>query len=231
MILGLDTTTEHLHLALVGAHGTWTRLVTVDRGASASVKLLPALDGLLKEAGASQSDLTGVCACVGPGGFTSLRLGVATAEGLAVAGLPTWGFSAFALRAEALRAAGLDGLFWILLDGQRQEAFHQQWAAAPLSPAGKTPIPALGGLLRDDPWWAPEAVVPKLRDHLASAPLPLANEGEAMLLGLVSLCRQLPQGEPESPLHPFYLRETDAELNFPNLSAHLSDAHRQGIAR
>ena len=231
MILGLDTTTEHLHLALVGGQGTWTRRVTVDRGASASVKLLPAMAGLLKEAGAVMADLTGVCACVGPGGFTSLRLGVATAEGLAVTGLPTWGFSAFALRAEALKVAGTKGSFWILLDGQRQEAFHQKWELDPLTDASKRPMADLEGLIGDEPWWAPEAVVPKLRTHLASEPLSLPDEGEVMLSGLVNLCGRLPFSEPEVPLHPFYLRETDAELNFPNLSAHLSEAHRRGIAR
>jgi tRNA threonylcarbamoyladenosine biosynthesis protein TsaB len=231
MILGLDTTTENLHLALVAEPRAWTRRVTVDRGASASVTLLPAIEVLLAEAGATPSDLTGVCACVGPGGFTSLRLGVATAEGLAVTGLPTWGFSAFALRAETLRAAGLDGQVWILLDGQRGEGFHQLWRKGPLTEAGKAPFPHLATLIGRDPWWAPESQIPKIAPHLATPPLLLGVEGEATLAGLVRLCRRLPQGPPESPLHPFYLRETDAELNFPNLSAHLSDAHRKGIAR
>lgn len=231
MILGLDTTTEHLHLALVSENSAWTRRVGVDRAASASVRLLPAVDDLLGAAGATRRDLRGVCACVGPGGFTSLRLGVATAEGLAVTGLPTWGFSAFAFRAEALRAAGVEGPFWILLDGQRSEAFHQKWHEGPLSAAGKTPLAEVGALVGQDPWWSPETVVAKGLPHLRTASLSLADEGEAMLSGLVRLCRRLPQGEPEVPLHPFYLRETDAELNFPDLSAHLSDAHRRGIAR
>lgn len=231
MILGLDTTTEHLHLALVSEGRAWTRRVGVDRGASASVRLLPALDDLLAEAGAARRDLSGVCACVGPGGFTSLRLGVATAEGLAVTGLPTWGFSAFALRAEALRTGGIAEAAWILLDGQRNEGFHQKWTDQPVSEAGKTPMAALGALVGGDAWWAPESVVPKLAPHLTSAPLALPDEGEAMLAGLVSLCGRLPRGTPESPLHPFYLRETDAELNFPDLSAHLTEAHRRGVAR
>lgn len=231
MILGLDTTSEHLHLALVTEPRAWTRRVTVGRGASASVNLLPALGALLEGAGATPRDLTGVCACVGPGGFTSLRLGVATAEGLAVTGLPTWGFSAFALRAEALRGAGQDGSLWILLDGQRSEGFHQRWGADPLTAAGKAPFHQLGALIEGEAWWAPESVVPKLASHLQTPPLLLEDEGEATLAGLVRLCRRLPEGTPESPLHPFYLRETDAELNFPERSAHLSDAHRRGISR
>ena len=63
--------------------------VAVGIGKSHSLTLLPALDALVKEAGASPADLTGICACVGPGGFTSLRIGVATADGLGAAFVAT----------------------------------------------------------------------------------------------------------------------------------------------
>ena len=129
MLLALDTTTEILHLALIRGDRAWTRRVAAGPGRGHSERLIPALDGLLAEAGGKPADLTGVAACVGPGGFTSLRIGVATAEGLGLTGLPTWGFSAFAFRAEALRQAGVAGPVWILLDGQRGEAVHQRWAA------------------------------------------------------------------------------------------------------
>ena len=62
-------------------------------------------------------------------------------------------------------------------------------------------------------------------------PLVLTDEPEATLAGLADLCRSLPLGPPESPLVPFYLRETDAELNFPEASGHLSEALRRGQAR
>jgi len=57
--------------------------------------------------------------------------------------------------------------------------------------------------------------------------LPLAP----VLAGLAALCQERPLGPPEAPLVPFYLRETDAELNFPEASAHLSEALRRGQAR
>ena len=196
MILGLDSTTERLHLALVAGATAWTRRIVGGLGHSHSQSLLPALNELLAEAQRTPRDLRGVVACVGPGGFTSLRIGVATAEGLALTGLPTWGFSAFELRARALRRAGHGGPIWILLDGQRNEAFAGKAAAA----AGSTP-------------------------------LALADEGAATLAGLTELCRELPSRPPESPLVPFYLRETDAEVNFPEASRHLPDALRRGQAR
>jgi len=150
MLLGLDTTTERLHLALVDGARSWTRCLPVEIGRSHSSALLPGLDGLLREAGVTPRDLEGCIVCVGPGGFTSLRIGVATAEGLALTGLPTWGFSAFELRARALRCAGLLDPVWILLDGQRGEAFAQKWGTEGLTPAVKQPLSGLAALLGGD---------------------------------------------------------------------------------
>lgn len=231
MLLALDTTTEILHLALLQGDRAWTRRVTSGPGRGHSERLIPALDALLAEAGGKPADLTGVAACVGPGGFTSLRIGVATAEGLGLTGLPTWGFSAFAFRAEALRQAGVAGPLWILLDGQRGEAFHQRWEAEATEPAGKHPLATLADRVMGEPWWAPEAFAPAVAAALPEGRMALADEGGAMLAGLVAAARRVSQGAPENPLTPFYLRETDAELNFPHAAAHLPETLRKGVAR
>ena len=231
MLLALDTTTELLHLALIRGERAWARRVLsgVDRGHSE--RLIPTLEELMAESGAVPGALSGVAVCLGPGGFTSLRIGVATAEGLGLTGLPTWGFSAFALRAEALRQAGLAGPCWILLDGQRGEAFHQRWDEGPTEPAAKHPLNTLPDRVGAESWWAPEAFAPRLDSLLPANRVSLPDEGEATLAGLVALARRASQGPPEAPLVPFYLRETDAEVNFPRAAAHLSEALRKGVAR
>ena len=231
MLLGLDTTTERLHLALVDGERAWTRCLPVEQGRSASAVLLPGLDALLAEAEAKPGNLTGCVACVGPGGFTSLRIGVATAEGLGLTGLPTWGFSALELRARALRCAGRLDATWILLDGQRSEAFAQKWSEEALTPAAKHPLPELAALLGSDPWWAPGGFRSKAALHLSHGACLLEDEEEATLIALVDICRKKTALPPEAPLVPFYLRETDAELNFPHASLHLSEALRRGHAR
>ncbi len=231
MILGLDTATEVLHLALVDGSRAWTKRVVVGVGRSHSISLLPSLNELLQEAGASVTALKGVCCCAGPGGFTSIRIGVATTEGLALTGLPTWGFSSFLLRAQALKQSGIRGVFWVLLDGQRNEVFIQRWdSLEATNKAQKVPFTALRGFLEAESWWAPASLLPKLSEYLPPN-IQLQDEGTAMLEGLVSLCRELPRLQPENPIQPFYLRETDAEVNFPEASAHLGDALRKGIAR
>lgn len=231
MLLALDTTTEILHLALIQGERVWARRVLSGVGRGHSERLIPTLEAVMAEAGGTPRDLSGVAVCLGPGGFTSLRIGVATAEGLGLTGLPTWGFSAFELRAETLRQAGVTGPFWILLDGQRSEAFHQRWEAGPSSAAAKQPLATLRERVGGEPWWAPEAFAPKVEAVLPLHRITLADEGEATLAGLVALARRISQRPPEAPLVPFYLRETDAEVNFPHAAAHLSEALRKGVAR
>jgi tRNA threonylcarbamoyladenosine biosynthesis protein TsaB len=231
MLLALDTTTEILHLALIQGDRVWARRVLSGVGRGHSERLIPTLAALMVEAGAEPKDLSGVAACLGPGGFTSLRIGVATAEGLGLTGLPTWGFSAFELRAEALRQVGVTGPFWILLDGQRSEAFHQRWEDGPTEAAAKHPLATLPERLGGEPWWAPETFAPKVEALLPAHRIPLADEGEATLAGLVALARRASQGPTEAPLVPFYLRETDAEVNFPLAAAQLPEALRKGVAR
>ncbi len=231
MILGLDTATEILHLALVDGERAWTRRVVVGVGRSHSISLLPSLNDLLREAGATVADLKGVCCCAGPGGFTSIRIGVATAEGLALTGLPAWGFSSFQLRARALKQAGFHGPVWVLLDGQRNDVFLQQWdGVEAVDEARKVSKTVLPDIIATKAWWASSTLLPKLPEQVRP-PLHMMDEGGSMLSGLVTLCRELPLLTPENPIHPFYLRETDAEVNFPEASAHLDDALRKGIAR
>lgn len=231
MLLGLDTTTERLHLALVDGDKAWTRCIPVEIGRNHSSALLPGLDQLLREAGAAPRDLSGCIVCVGPGGFTSLRVGVATGEGLALTGIPTWGFSAFELRARALRRGGFLEPAWILLDGQRSEAFAQKWAEAPLSAAAKHPLTHLAALLETEPWWAPAGFRAKAQAQLSHPAWVPEDEERVTLAALAELCREKSKLPPEAPLVPFYLRETDAEMNFPEASAHLSEALRRGHAR
>lgn len=229
MLLGLDTASETIRLALVAGERSWTRTVPAERGRSHSVAMLPALDALVAEAGFQKTDLAGVVCCVGPGGFTGLRTGVATAEGLALTGAPTWGFSSFALWAEALRLAGRPEPFWVLLDGQRGEAFLQRWQAGRPGQARRAPATALEATLGGEPWFAPVSFAARL--ETLSGRLCLEDEAASAEAALACLTRSRSREAPEAPLVPFYLRETDAEAKFPEASAHLPEAHRLGLPR
>ena len=81
-ILALETSTPTLSVALLdGDEIVGER--SADVGAGASARILPWADELLASAGWGPGDLDAVAASVGPGSFTGLRVGLATAKSLA----------------------------------------------------------------------------------------------------------------------------------------------------
>lgn len=72
-------------------------------GPSHSEKLLPSIDWLLKELSIDKNELGGIVVSLGPGSFTSLRIGLASAKGLSYAlGIPIAGVSTLELMANNL---------------------------------------------------------------------------------------------------------------------------------
>jgi tRNA threonylcarbamoyl adenosine modification protein YeaZ len=72
--------------------------------------LLPTLTAFLAEQGATLADLRGIVVGTGPGAFTGLRVGLATAKGLAHGlGLPIVGVSTAEALLEAARGSGAAG--------------------------------------------------------------------------------------------------------------------------
>lgn len=83
LILALDTATRHPTLALVSADGGVVDERQWQSEHRHGEQLLERLDDLLAAVGATPSDLRGVIVGVGPGSFTGLRIGLATAKTIA----------------------------------------------------------------------------------------------------------------------------------------------------
>jgi tRNA threonylcarbamoyladenosine biosynthesis protein TsaB len=81
-ILGLDTATARGSVALAESGRLLAEQALEERGAHAR-DLLSRVDALLHEAGIEPRRLTGIGVAVGPGSFTGVRIGMATAKGLA----------------------------------------------------------------------------------------------------------------------------------------------------
>ncbi len=84
LLLALDTATDRGSLALLEDDQVIQELF-LDAPGSFLVHLLPALDNLLALSGCGLPEVGAICASQGPGNFTGLRLGLATAQGLALA--------------------------------------------------------------------------------------------------------------------------------------------------
>lgn len=96
-ILGIETSTRTAGLAV--AEGEKVAAETVlPREKSNSASLIPGLDRMLKEAHIQLGELRGIAVGIGPGSFTGIRLGLATARGLSLAlGIPVRGVGVFDL--------------------------------------------------------------------------------------------------------------------------------------
>ncbi|HTX70950.1 MAG TPA: tRNA (adenosine(37)-N6)-threonylcarbamoyltransferase complex dimerization subunit type 1 TsaB [Thermoleophilia bacterium] len=127
MILALETATTACSAALCTAEGSVVAGRLELGGPAHSRLLLPFVRDVLEEAGAGWDDVDIVAVGLGPGAFTGLRIGIATARALAqadgragLAGVPTLTALALAL-ADAPEAAGRRLV--PLIDGRRREVF------------------------------------------------------------------------------------------------------------
>ncbi len=80
LYLALDTATDVAGVAVGTASNTAAEIVIADRRHGTA--LAPAIQNALELAGVTMDDLSGVVLADGPGSFTGLRIGVATAKGL-----------------------------------------------------------------------------------------------------------------------------------------------------
>ena len=105
-ILAIDTATTRVVIASGSSDGEIDGITTWTAGYRHGETLLPSIARFFGEQNLRRSRLTGIVVGTGPGAFTGLRVGIATAKGLAHGlGLPIAGVST----AEAILAAAVAG--------------------------------------------------------------------------------------------------------------------------
>jgi tRNA threonylcarbamoyladenosine biosynthesis protein TsaB len=120
VILAFDTATDIATSALVDGEEV------VGERTSRAVTLLEDVDALLRQAGMQTRDVEALAVGIGPGSFTGVRIGLATARGLGLAlDIPAAGVSTL----DAL-AAGAPGAVPVI-DARRREVFVPGRVLAP----------------------------------------------------------------------------------------------------
>jgi tRNA threonylcarbamoyl adenosine modification protein YeaZ len=116
-ILAIDTATTQVVIASGGPDGTPDGLSTWTAGYRHGETLLPSIGRFLGEQNLRRSRLSAIVVGTGPGAFTGLRVGLATAKGLAHGlGIPLVGVSTGeALIAAAAEEGGVDPTAIVLL--------------------------------------------------------------------------------------------------------------------
>jgi tRNA threonylcarbamoyladenosine biosynthesis protein TsaB len=226
VILGLDTATPSTAVAAWAPGGPAVELrddpAPGARPAHAA-RLLALLEEALERAGAGWEDVERLAVGVGPGGFTGLRLGIATARALAQArGLPLAGVSsleALAAGAAGPAAASARPVLGVL-DARRGEVFAGAWAGGarllePLAIAPEALAERIGDTaspLHGAPAVGDGAI--RFREVLARAGADVPPDGDAAhRLSALAVCRLGAAGAAtdRNALLPDYRREPDAK--------------------
>ncbi len=121
LVLGIDTSCASDTIVLAqGDLLVASRAVRRARRQGAA--LAEAVRGLLRSAGYEPGQLGAVTVALGPGAFTGMRVGIATAQGLASAlGIPTYGFSSLIGWATTAPACAIP--VGVMLDARRSEVY------------------------------------------------------------------------------------------------------------
>jgi tRNA threonylcarbamoyladenosine biosynthesis protein TsaB len=242
IVLGFDTATPATAVGLRLADGT-TLQARDDPAAGErpghTARLLPLASELLERAGVRWGELERIAVGVGPGTFTGLRIGVATARGLAQSlGVEVVGVSTLRVLAEAALGLSLPAppkCVLAAIDARRGEVFAAAYASdgeltppqtlAPEELAGipalaETGIPAEGRCLPasvggDRDWLAVGDGALRFRGHLEAIAIVVPAEDSPLHRVdagvLCELALSAPAGAPKAVL-PDYRRRPDAEI-------------------
>jgi tRNA threonylcarbamoyl adenosine modification protein YeaZ len=139
LLLGLDTATSAVTVAVYDGSAVLGERTTVDPRRHGEL-VAPSIEAVLKKAGAAAPDLTAVTVGVGPGPYTGLRVGVATALAIADAiGIPAHGVCTLdVLAADAGRGEPVT----VVTDARRREVFwanYDEWGVRIAGPAVDRP--------------------------------------------------------------------------------------------
>jgi len=190
--LGIDTSTR-VAVGLARDEQVLRRGLFGDDRSHAEL-LTPAIEQLLTDAQLSLTDITRIGVGIGPGPFTGLRVGIATAQTLGLAlGVPVIGVCSLDALALQYQAAGE---FVAVLDARRHEVYWARYDAT--------------GLRLDGPHVGPATALPDLPRTGPGADGAEFDAG-AMAADLDQL--------PHLGLEPLYLREPDAALATTRKSA------------
>ena len=226
-ILAVDTSTSMASVAVaIGEKIAAESTFNTDRTLSA--RLIPEIERLLSLSGLAAADIDLFAASTGPGSFTGVRGGIATVQGLALAGgRPCAGFSSLTLLAMNLQQAAYP--VCTLLDARKSEVYGALFDCSAPIPApliGDTVLPPehFLVLLRQTTGspvlFCGDGAV-RYRDQISEqlggqalfAPFPLniARASNGILLAQQAY-RSGAALEP-SRLLPTYLRASEAEIN------------------
>ena len=218
MILGLDTATGSTVAALLKPGGKVVQAAHHPEGDERpghAERLLGFVEQVME--GAEWSDVERIAVGVGPGGFTGLRIGIATARALAQArGIPVVPVSTLAALADGVE--GERPTVLAVIDARRKEVFAAAWQGdrRVFGPEALPPHELARRIGELRPLAVGDGAL-KFRAQLEAAGAVVPSYSGAHRVDGGAICRLGAKGTPVplAQLLPDYIREPDAKPRTP----------------
>ena len=223
IVVAIETSTPQTSVAIGSEAGLLARISVAGKARQEAVT--PALEQLLSWSDLELSRVSGIAVGTGPGLFTGLRVGVATAKTLAqVLGVPILGISSLDTLAFSVRYT--DKRIVAVIDGRRGEVFWSAYRPVPggivqeTEPAVAPPdhLAAELGITREDVLAVGNGAI-LYRDvlqepHVEFASASVAHPDAAALVELAVPRFLREEHDRLTDVVPTYLRKSDAEITW-----------------
>lgn len=215
LILALDTAMAACSVA-VWRDGTTLAARREEMARGQAEALVPMIRDVMAEAGVAWAELDRVAVTIGPGSFTGLRVGLATARALTVAaGTPVVGVTTTEALAAAVNPALRAGRRVLAAVDSKRDDLFLQWFDADLAPLGP-PCSAEPQAVRAQLAEGPAVIVGDAAELLAPLPetvVAVAPDGATVtpdpsVVAALAAVRLLPAEPPQA----LYIRPPDAAL-------------------
>ena len=234
-ILGIDTSTMAANVAVLEDDKLICEY-TINTKKTHSQKLMPMIENMLKLSDLEIKDIDAIAICVGPGSFTGLRIGMATAKAMAhVNNIPLIGVNSLEILGTNMDLCNRK--ICSILDAQRNQVYMNKYILEDnkITELEEISIKPIDELLEelssnDEQWVLVGEAVYKYKEKIESIsnitiPSPANNITKASSLCLVGRDKMLANEDVYNcyDINPMYIRKSQAEEQYEEKQKRLRD--------
>ena len=234
-ILGIDTSTMAANVAVLEDDKLICEY-TINTKKTHSQKLMPMIENMLKLSDLDIKEIDAIAICVGPGSFTGLRIGMATAKAMAhVNNIPLIGVNSLEILGANMDLCNRN--ICSILDAQRNQVYLNKYILKDykITELEEISIKAIDELLEEisssnEDWVLVGEAVYKYKEKIEeisniTIPSPANNITKASTLCFVARDKMLANDQVYNcyNINPMYIRKSQAEEQYEEKQKRLKD--------